>query len=410
MDNYTPEQYEELVQVEKNNVCAECGAELTIHTVPERKVLEVGCVQNRDHKGFVQRESYTQLMRRGATAPDVLVEAMKKRMLPKDITPEDFTRTLNKIQVKFPDIARDMPTAALFLLDAIRLNLEPLLGEIIPLVFNKDKPKPIVVPFVTEAGELSGASRACQDDWNGPPRVMPLRDYLLSLEHLKHRPLDEIKQMVRDTAEDLCKDPDAHVWVALGKRRSDTTEVKDLPPQYGWFTKDDEDDAVAKRTPAAKMPGNMARIRAVRRWTHETYPEWRAKMIVLTGEWQERSAGVIEARKVIEGEYKMIGEQPSGKATQKKKDAGAPHGTEPSGTEEPEDLITPAPETEATKMEREILETSAKVLRGKGWENKRVWGEIWKILGDKKVLKYQDIPADKVHDVANRLAELKDIA
>ena len=405
MDNYTPEQYEELVQVQKNNVCAECSGELTIHTVPERKVLEVGCVQNKEHKGFQTRESITQMVRRGATAPGEIVEALKKRMLPQDVTPEAFNRSLALVRTKFPDIAQDLPTATLFLLDAIRLGLDPLLGEMVPLVFNKGKPNVTVVPFITEQGELSGAARACADDWNGPPRVMPLRDYLLSLEHLKHRPLDEINQIVKDTAKDLVKDEDAHIWVALGKRRSDTTEAKDLPPQYGWFTKDDEEDARTKRTPAAKMPGNMARIRAVRRWTHETYPEWRAKMIVLTGEWQERSKGVVEARKVLDGEYKLISDKGGGDQSHRQAKKEAPQGL----ADVPHESA-PAEETEETKKDREMIEDFFKALRRKKWDVTRIYGEIWKVLGSEEVKDWKLIPAEKVKAVATRLADLVAIA
>lgn len=445
-ENLDRQQYEEMKKVASDNVCAVCGGELSIHTNPEKKTLEVSCL-SQDHHGFQERESYTQMMRRGATAPDILVEQLKKRLLPQDMTPEDFTRTLSKIQVKYPDIGRDLPTASLFLLDAIRLNLDPLLGEIIPLVFNKNKPKPTVVPFVTEHGELSGAARACPDEWNGPPTVMPLQDYLLTLEHLKNRPLSEIKELVEDTAENLCNDRKARVWVALGKRRSDTTETKDLPPCYGWFSTADLEDATKKEKPSANMPGNQARIRAVRRWAQEVYPEWRQKMIVLTGEWRQRSNGVVEAERLIEGEYKFIEQKTS--SSQPPQTQKAPAATKPpnsvtkpasSGTKpvekrtiegqvvnppgEPGDEIFPENEVGAggeilmTEEEQNIAQGRAMIMelvqklnKKLDARNQRIWPikvlmEKINVYCDPPVDKLGDIPDDKVNKVANLLADL----
>jgi len=60
-------------------------------------------------------------------------------------------------------------------MDCIRLDLAPLLGEIIPVTF-KSKDKKVVQPVLTEDGWLSLAARACPERWAGPPITEPVTD------------------------------------------------------------------------------------------------------------------------------------------------------------------------------------------------------------------------------------------
>jgi hypothetical protein len=303
-DTIKPEQYEEMKKVAADNLCSVCAGQLTIHTNPEKKTIEVGCL-NREHHGFIERQSYTQMQRVEATKAGVIVDQMTKRMMPRGTTAEDFQQMMASLTAKYPDIGLDIPSAALFLMDCYRLGLEPLVGqpEIVPVVFGKGTNHAVVVEIITEDGYLSGAQRADPEEWDGPPKTMPLQDYLLSLPQHKNRSLEDIEKIAKRQAKDLCSDEDAWVWVALGKRKSGTREDS---PSYGWFNKTDMEEAKKRGVISSKLPGNQARIRAIKRWVRENFPEWRQKMLDMTSEWIQRSAGVKEAQKLIEGEYKVI--------------------------------------------------------------------------------------------------------
>ncbi len=430
-DTITHEQYEELEKVAKANVCSECGADLQVHTNPEKKTVEVGCL-TRSHHGFTERETYTQMMRRGATLPDVIADQIKGRMLPRGATAEDFQRTMNLLGAKYPDLVKDGPSAALFLMDCYRLGLDPLISppEIVPVVFGKHTDKPVVVEIITEDGYLSGAARANPEEWDGPPKTMPLEDYLLTLPHLKDRPLSDIEKIAKRQAKDLCGDEEAWIWVALGKRKTGTQTDS---PSFGWFTHEDLEDAQKRKVISAKLPGNQARIRAVKRWTRETFPEWRQKMMDLTSEWIQRSAGVSEAQKLIEGEYRIVETRKKvepqkkiveGKATtkpvttEKKSD---PLASELFGSGQPE--VTPGPggelpmtdedKTKSRDNLRDIVLGTAKRMKDmlddkkqQIWPTSRILQEISKVAGV-DVHKITDIPDDKLTDVANHLYNLE---
>jgi hypothetical protein len=311
-DSITQQQWDDLNKVAQENVCSMCGGELQVHTVPEKKTITVGCL-DRSHSGFTERESYTQAFRRGAILPEIIEAHIKKRMMP-----EDITRTMNLVMVKYPDALQDPPTAALFVLDCLRLGLDPLISppEVVPTVFNKRQKdgtyRPVVVEIITEDGYLSGAARSDPQEWDGPPSAMPLQDYLMTLPHLKDRPLDEIEKIARRQAKDICTDENAWVWVALGKRKSATEATA---PAYGWYTNKEQKEDADKKLVAGSLPGNQARIRAVKRWTRENFPEWRQKMIDMTSEWLSRAEGVRTAEKLVDAEYKVLPRPQSGEKT-----------------------------------------------------------------------------------------------
>ena len=188
----------------------------------------------------------------------------------------------------------------------MRLGLDPLIqpAEAVPIAFNtKDKAgheKKTVAMIVTEDGYLSMAARGCPDEYDGAPATMPLLDYLMS----KHpqRPLVELQEVAKRTATELCDDPAAFIWVAMGKRRS-ATEVNLV---YGYFRQVEWKKAKDNKVPAGTQPGNQARVRAIKRWVRENFPECRQKMIEYTADLLRRSEGAIEARRFIDAEYHTI--------------------------------------------------------------------------------------------------------
>jgi len=302
--------------------CAECGAELTIRTIPERASLALGC-SNPEHSGFRQRTSYTEEYRRGAEVYPAIRDNIERRMMAKT----ELQRAINLLALRFPRAIRDVPGAALFINDCMRLGLDPLIqpAEAVPVPFKtRDKSgreKTTVAMVVTEDGALSMAARGCREEYDGAPATMPLLDHLMR-EH-PQRPFEELKEMARRTAEELCDDPQAYVWVALGKRRSATG----IQPVYGYFTTAERKKAQDNKLPAGTQPGNQARVRAVKRWVRENFPESRQKMIEYTAELYRRSEGAREAQDLIDAEYSFLS-LPEGKkraeATGKKVGAAAP--------------------------------------------------------------------------------------
>lgn len=300
-DEMTQEIWDEWSALIREQECAECGGQLTIRTVPERATLVLGCVEQ-GHTGFRQRTSFTEEYRRGAEIHPAIRGNIETKMM----TSTEFNRAMDRLALRFPDAIKDAAGASLFIDDCYRLGLDPLIqpAEAIPVPFRtkgKDgKEKITVAMIVTEDGALSMVARGCPDEFDGAPATMPLLGYLMR-EH-PQRPIDELKEMAERTAESLCDDKDAYVWVALGKRRS----ASSVQPVYGYFTRDERDKAKSKKLPAGTQPGNQARVRAVKRWVRENFPEARQRMIEYTAEIYERAEGALAAREFIDAEYSII--------------------------------------------------------------------------------------------------------
>jgi len=320
-DEITEEQYEEMKRIARDFVCSECGADLQLHTVPERATLRVGCF-NQDHHGYVERETWTQAYRRGEEVHPAIKEAIEKKSLERT----GLERAMNLLALRYPDAIRDPPTAALFIYDCARLGLEPLISpaEAIPVVFTSRKKKrdadgkimrdkegkPLVEEketvqmVITGDGWLSMAARGCKEDWVGPPKCIRLEDYLMTLPEHKERSYDDIKQIASEIKDSACKDKDAWYYLAIGKRRS--MEEDAIVP--GYFTHKDMERAEKGHLPAASEPGNQAIWRAQKKWVRKVFPECRQRMIELTREWFERAEGVKEAEEFIDAEYALIAE------------------------------------------------------------------------------------------------------
>lgn len=319
----TQELWDDWAALIRGQECAVCGGQLTIRTVPERAAMALGCTDP-EHSGFRQRTSYTEEYRRGAEVYPAIRSNIDAKMMVKT----ELQRALNLLALRFPIAIRDVAGAALFINDCMRLGLDPLIqpAEAVPIPFKtKDKAgreKMTVAMVVTEDGALSMAARGCREEYDGAPATMPLLDYLMR-EH-PQRPIEELKEMARRTAQELCDDLNAYVWVALGKRRSATG----IQAVYGYYTTAEHKKAQDNRLPAGTQPGNQARVRAVKRWVRENFPESRQKMIEYTAELYRRSEGAREAQELIDAEYSFIslpeGKEKSGKATGEKVAAAAP--------------------------------------------------------------------------------------
>ncbi|GAJ03089.1 unnamed protein product, partial [marine sediment metagenome] len=173
-------EYEDMKNIVATQVCAQCGGELTIHSNVGAGKLEVWCPNHPDHHGYVERETYTQALRRGKEVHPAIRDNIERKMILPGGQPIGVA--LSMIQTRFPRADMDEPSAALFLWDCVRLDLDPLLGEIFPVSFKttaKDGTKKIVVqPLISEDGWLSLAARSCAEAWAGPPTTMRLEEYL----------------------------------------------------------------------------------------------------------------------------------------------------------------------------------------------------------------------------------------
>ncbi len=323
----TQADWDEWKALTQNQVCGVCGNDLTIYTVPEREAMAVGCL-TKEHTGFIERETYTQSYRRGALVPVTIQNKIDSRLAK---NAADMNRAINLLSIRYPDAIRNPAQASLFIADCLRLGLDPMMApaEAVPITFKskkKDKQNKdiyTVTMIVTEDGWLSMAARGCPKEYAGPPRCMPLLDYLAH-EH-PTRPLNEVKELVRQRAEDLCGDPDAHVWMAVGKRKTGEESVS-----YGWFKKSEVDrtgedgKAYTLSIPAAQLPGNQARIRAIKRWVRENFPECRQAMLDYRADLIQRTGNIEAAQKFIDAEYSVLLAPPPGAA-------GTPPGTGTTG-------------------------------------------------------------------------------
>lgn len=319
MAEVTQAEYEEMKRIVTENVCAICGAELQIRTNPEKRTLEVGCI-DRSHHGYIEKQTYTEAHRRGILVPSYIEDKIKQRMLPEKA---DLDRIIALVATRFPRADLDHPSAATFIMDCWRLDLDPLLGEVVPVTFKSrrkiegvDVEKKVVTPVITEDGYLSMAARGCPDKWAGPPRVEPVTD-----EALK---------------EQICNDPKAWVWKATGR-------TKDMEPgqesfAYGWVKTSEIVSDESKQTPKDKLPGNQARVRAIKRWVRENFPEARHKMIEMTQEWMSRAEGVKEAQDIIDAEYRILGmpQLPGGDGDEGEKGVTTPKASMPALMTEPQ--------------------------------------------------------------------------
>ena len=305
----TQEKYDEMKQIKRDLVCSECGMDLDIYVIPERQSMRVGCVVNKEHRGFIEKESFTQAYRRGKEVhPAIRDKIERKALLPGGF---DMGTALAMVKTRFPRAELDDPSAALFITDCVRLDLDPFLGEIVPATYYDSKSKRhIVQPIITEDGYLSMGARGCPEEWNGPPKTMRLEDYLMTLDEHKGKSYDDIKAIAKDIKKSLVKDEEAELYYAIGRRKGQSEDV--FAP--GWFKTSEETKETREgkqyETIGGKAPGNQARVRAIKRFIREVYPEAKAKMREMTQVWLNRAEGFDEVKNIIEAEYHIVTEEP----------------------------------------------------------------------------------------------------
>jgi len=324
-DEITQEQWDEMKKIVQENVCGICGAELQIHTNPEKGTIEVGCL-NREHHGYIERLTYTQAFRRGEDIHPAIRAHIEHKMMPRD----QLGRAMNLLSLRYPRAIVDPPTAALFILDCTRLDLDPLISpaEAVPVPFKSRRKvgeaweeKVTVTMVITEDGWLSMAARGCPDRWAGSPSVERVDD--------------------KDLAESLCGDPDAWLWKATGR-------TKDMEPgqtsiAYGYYTHKEWQKARDGNLPAATQPGNQARVRAIKRWVRENFSECRQRMMDLTAEWYQRAEGLKAAQEYIDTEYSVLiepeGDEKIGEPPSKARAQATKQETSPTKEMPPEEAI-----------------------------------------------------------------------
>ena len=364
-------EYEDMKKLVKDNICAQCGGELTIRTNPETGNLEVWCPHNPDHHGYAERGTYTQAMRRGEEIHPAIKDRIEKKMLPGGY---EVGTALALIKARFPRADLDDPSAALFVMDCIRLDLDPLLGEIVPVTFKStDKAtgevRKVVTPILTEDGWLSLAARACPERWAGPPITEPVMD--------------------KEFKKNLCDDEEAWVWKATGKTQDGAESVA-----YGWLKQKEYKKAKEAGTPAGELPGNQARVRSIKRWVRETFPEAKAKMKELTSEWLARGKDIEGVQQIIAAEYHIVTEAKPSKGDEKIGESAekAAAAAKPKAKALPRKSES-APTTE-TKSPDEVTEDDIPDLNALCKACFLFWGmqppEIWRELGYKSMMEVSE--------------------
>ena len=107
--------YEDQKRIVRDNLCAQCGGELTIHTDPNNGgALEIWCPHNPDHHGYIERQTYTQAYRQGDAVLSIIGDKIEKnKLLPGGYS---VNAALAIIKTRFPRADMDEPSAALFLI------------------------------------------------------------------------------------------------------------------------------------------------------------------------------------------------------------------------------------------------------------------------------------------------------
>ncbi len=283
--------YQEGQKLVKECVCADCGGELSVAAGGAFGIdgYVLRCGTDPDHQSIKSRESLTQAHRRGAALPVVVAQEIDKRGA---LAVGEPGRLAPILTARFSQLEKvSQGAVVLFAMQCLSMGLDPLLGEVYPIPFKNTKTNQhVVVPLISEQGCGSLAARACPEAWNGPPSAERVTDPGLK--------------------EDLCGDPEAWMWSATG-RRKDWEPGREFTT-YGWVTHSQQQKAKSDGTPAGELPGNQARVRAVKRWYAESYPEAASQLRASRQALVEQAQGIPEALEVIDAEFRVVeGQQPA---------------------------------------------------------------------------------------------------
>lgn len=281
------ELYDELRYMAARNVCAECGGDLVVAWDGERSEYVLRCGRDKSHHGMVEIETPTEIRRRGGALPVYVAQEIDKKGA---LALENPVKMADVIMVRFTEL--DLASAVLFAYYCLRMGLDPLLGEIYPSVFKRrakvkgeeQEGRYVVVPIISETGYGSLAARACPGAWNGPPTTERVTD-------------PELKR-------DLCGDENAWMYSASGRRKD--WEPERIYTTHGWLTQDQYKKAKERGTPAGELPGNQARVRAIKRWYNESFPEAASLIRGMRKALLEQADGLTEAMEIIEAEYHVV--------------------------------------------------------------------------------------------------------
>ncbi len=245
--------YEECQRTCGTHLCG-CGGRLVTAWDGAAECFFVRCVKDDGrksveatmHSGWQAVQSLTQMYRRGEALPINLANQAERVVGKLDLARMNATLAIRLAQDKFHDLKGDRDGTALFLAQAAQIGLNPLLGECVPLVFNKnDRQKRQVSFFVNRNGWGVLAGREQPDMWDGGPNLLRITDPVK-------------KQEYGFDATDF-------VVEAAGRLKGD-------PPGMGRvlrsaYTEADRLEAKAHRQAYAENhPWEMAEARAERRW------------------------------------------------------------------------------------------------------------------------------------------------
>ena len=279
-------EYEEGKLLLQDHRCAVCerGLILAYGGAWDYKGYLLRCGTDGTHRGIVKQPSLTAAYRQGEPVPLPIANRIEdKRLL---LWGHEGGLALELLKARFPSADLDDPSAALFIHDCQRLDLDPFLGEVVPAAFkNKQTQRKIVQMIITEQGWLSLAARGAPERWAGAPATEPVLDPILK--------------------EAICNDPAASVWKAWGKIRLVDGNVVETAPTYGWFTQKERKQAEERNTPSGALPGNQARVRAVKRWVWTNFADAKAKVRAMREEWLRRPE-IDTVRHVIEAEFAVV--------------------------------------------------------------------------------------------------------
>lgn len=260
--------YNDAQQVAHDYICAVCKGRLTVPLATDGNWQAV-CGTDSSHTGYVYPETAMEVAQRGEGPVYMVNQAQRASAI---MRKENMNAVVGEVAHKF-DLTQ--PQATVFCFHAMRVQLDPFFAQIIPLVFKskKHEGKMTVVPFVTEKGWAALAARAEPHEFMGPPGVRPV--------------LGEEKESLGYDAGDI-------VYAVSGQKKSWPSRGSEI---YVAYTKKEQTGATG---PARDDPHHMARMRALRRWYEENFPDARA---VIVGAQEEAPEEMVET---IEGEYSII--------------------------------------------------------------------------------------------------------
>lgn len=275
----TPSAQVDQEQIARTHECDVCGGFLFVKPDSEGKD-QVVCAADETHKGIRPTRKLMDTNKFGGNQLEYAMNsAQAMRQLAKRVV-QEVERNLPMPKGPVPEAE-----AAHYLIDCAKLGIDPFLGDAYAVPYWNEKAKVYsLVTTMSYTGWISIAQRGSADRWAGPPDVK-----LVTEEALK---------------EAIAGSKSAIVWVAKGKLRMPDGLIIESGETYGWAN--DKNQPNAMTVGKGNTPGNQARVRAISRWVQENFPDARSRIQGLRGSLMERAAGIAEAARIIDGEYREL--------------------------------------------------------------------------------------------------------